>query len=134
MSTVWSPVTFDEQPPALRVVGTVVMPVVAGAVCGLLLGVSEAVYLVLSLLCIAGGVVAGREHRGPLAGLARGLWGGTLFGLAILAVHELTGADAKASLPDPPVLLAVLTGLIGAGLGALGAWTRRRDAARSVAA
>jgi hypothetical protein len=32
------------------------------------------------------------------------------------------------------VLLAVLTGLIGAGLGALGAWTRRRDAARSVAA
>lgn len=134
MSTVWSPVRFDEQPPALRVVGTVVLPVVAGGVCGLLLGVSEAAYLVLSLLCVAGGVVAGREHRGPLAGLARGLWGGTLFGLAILAVHALTGADAKASLPDPPVLLAVLTGLIGAGLGALGAWTRRRDGAGAVAA
>jgi len=55
----------------------------------------------------------------------RGLIGGALFGGFILIVHELTGKAAKAHLPDPPIVLAAVTAVVGAGLGALGAGWRR---------
>ena len=104
----------------------VAVPVVYGAITGILLGESEAAYLVLALLGILGGFVAGLEHEGALEGFYRGLLGGLLFGTAILVANGLMDEEPKAHLPDPEVLLIVITGGLGAALGALGAWLRVR--------
>lgn len=108
----------------------VVVPLLFGAVVGLTLGASEPVYLVLSVLGIAGGYLAGLEHDVPLEGLYRGLLGGLLFGTGILVAHGVSGAAPKADLPDPDALLLVVTGGIGSLLGLLGARSRAKDAAR----
>jgi len=91
-----------------------------------MLGVSEAGYLVLSLLGIAGGFFAGLEHRGGEEGVVRGVTGGLLFGTFILFGHAFIGGDAKADLPSPEILLVVITTLAGGLLGALGGWRRGR--------
>jgi hypothetical protein len=101
-------------------------PIVFGAITGFFLGQSEAVYVVLALLGILGGFVAGMEHEGALEGFYRGILGGLLFGLAILATNGLLDEEPKAHLPDPEVLLIVITGAFGAALGALGGWFRVR--------
>jgi hypothetical protein len=102
------------------------VPCVAGAVCGVLLGVSGGAYLVLTVLAIGGGYFAGLEHRDASEGLARGVVGGVQFGALILLAHELEGSSAKADLPHPAILLVVLTTLFGALLGYLGGRTRQR--------
>jgi hypothetical protein len=95
-----------------------------GALCGWLLGVNKTAYLVLSLLAIAGGYIAGQEHDGAGEGAIRGVIGGLLFGGSILLVHEATGKAPKADIPDPKILLVVITTAAGVILGALGG--RRR--------
>ena len=102
-----------------------IVPCVAGAVCGVLLGVSGAAYLVLSVLAIAGGYLAGLEHRDGGEGAGRGVVGGAQFGAFILLAHELEGSSAKADLPHPAILLLVFTVGFGALLGFLGG--RRRE-------
>jgi hypothetical protein len=99
-------------------------PVVLGALCGIALGLSEAVYLGLSLLAALGGVAAGFEHARARSGLLRGVVGGCLFGFALLAAHAIAGAPPLAKLPDPQVVLVVITTVIGALLGGLGARLR----------
>jgi hypothetical protein len=101
------------------------VPIVFGAICGWLLGVNEAAYLVLSILAIAGGYVAGMEHEGAGQGAIRGLVGGALFGGSILLVHEAIGEEPKAHLPEPEILLVAITTVAGVILGALGG--RRRQ-------
>ena len=106
----------------------VAVPTIYGAITGVLLGENEAAYTVLALLGILGGFVAGLEHEGGLEGFYRGLLGGLLFGTAILAANGIMDEEPKAHLPDPEVMLIVITGAAGAGLGALGGWLRvRRD-------
>src|SRR3712207_8919336 len=105
-------------------------PLLFGALTGFFLGESEVVYLVLSLLGILGGLAAGLEHEGALEGFYRGLLGGLLFGVAILATNGLLDEEPKAHLPDPEVMLIVITGAFGAGLGALGGWLRTRRGGR----
>jgi len=83
------------------------VPLAFGAVCGWLLGVNETAYLVASLLAIGGGYFAGKEHDGAGEGALRGLVGGALFGGGILLVHEATGKEPKADLPEPAALLLV---------------------------
>ncbi|HEV2062651.1 MAG TPA: hypothetical protein VGR12_07345 [Solirubrobacteraceae bacterium] len=104
----------------------VAVPSIYGAITGWTLGESEAVYTVLALLGILGGLVAGLEHEGGLEGFYRGLLGGLLFGTAILVANGLIDEKPKAHLPDPEVLLIVITGAFGAALGALGGWFRTR--------
>jgi hypothetical protein len=104
----------------------VVVPIVFGVITGVMLGKSEPVYVALTLLGIAGGFVAGMEHEGALEGFYRGLLGGLLFGTAILVTNGVLDGEPKAHLPDPEVLLVVITGAFGAGLGALGGWMRLR--------
>ena len=104
----------------------VAVPAIYGAITGWTLGVSEAVYTVLALLGILGGFVAGLEHEGALEGFYRGLLGGLLFGTAILTANGLFDEAPKAHLPDPEVLLVVITGGAGSILGALGGWLRLR--------
>ena len=112
--------------PAVRVGLVVGGPVLFGALCGVLLGISESAYLIASILAILGGFFAGFEHPGASEGAVRGVIGGTLFGSFILIGHEIHGHEAKADLPDPQVLLIVATAAFGMILGAVGGHVRGR--------
>ena len=104
----------------------IVVPMIFGAITGYFLAQSEAVYTVLALLRIVGGFFAGLEHEGALEGFYRGILGGLLFGLAILSTNGLLDEEPKAHLPDPEVLLIVITAAFGCALGALGGWMQAR--------
>jgi hypothetical protein len=117
---------MSENPRPVQVVLVAVLAAVFGAVCGYFLGVSEATYLVLSAIGIAGGVGAGLDHMGARAGARRGLAAGSIFGAAILVAHEVHGAEPKAELPEPPILLIVLTTVLGVAFAAFGGWLRER--------
>ena len=106
-------------------------PIALGVVTGFALGLSEIAYLVLSLVGIIGGYFAGLEHDSPREGFHRGLVGGMLFGVTILLTHGLTGREAQAELPDPEILVVVITTVFGVVLGTLGARSRRKKLARS---
>jgi hypothetical protein len=103
-----------------------VLPVLFGAFCGVLLGISESAYLIASILAILGGFLAGFEHPSPREGVLRGACGGTLFGSFILIGHAIHGHEAKADLPHPHVLLIVATAVFGMILGAIGGYVRGR--------
>lgn len=120
------PTLLRTRPIPLQLVLAGVVPAAFGAICGWLLGVDETAYFVASALAIAGGYFAGREHYGGREGALRGLIGGTIFGGFILLVHEATGKEAKANLPDPPILLMVVTAVFGVALGAMGGAARQR--------
>jgi hypothetical protein len=127
------PPLLAEHPRGLQVLLAGVVPVIYGAVTGLFLGVSEGTYLVLSIIGILGGIGAGFDHLGPGAGARRGVLAGLLFGGSILLAHEIHGADAKADLPDPAILLVAVTTLLGAAFGAIGGWLRSRATAPGAA-
>jgi hypothetical protein len=79
-------------------------------------------------VAIGGGFLAGLEHDTARSGAIRGFVGGALFGGFILIVHELSGLEAKAHLPEPAIVLAVITSVIGGVLGALGVrWRAKRE-------
>jgi hypothetical protein len=115
-----------DRPFTAQAVLAIVLPVAYGLLVGLVLGVSEGGYLVLSLLGILGGIGAGYDHLGADEGLVRGVIGGLLFGVAILAGHSIFGQQAKATLPDPHVVLPIVTTILGALLGAIGGALRAR--------
>ena len=121
-----SPPLFESHPPGVQVLLGVVGPMIAGVIGGVLLGVSEPAYLVYSVLAIGAGYFGGMEHVGAGEGAQRGFAGGLLFGVFILFTHEVTGAEAKAELPHPEIVLVVLTTVLGVGLGALGGRSRAR--------
>ena len=120
-----SPLLEERSRPAQAVLALVV-PAAYGVVTGYFLGVSESTYVILSVLAVVGGVGAGFDHRGAAAGAKRGLLGGVLFGAFVLIAHEIHGATAKAHLPEPAILLVVITAVLGVALGALGGWLRGR--------
>jgi hypothetical protein len=120
------PPLLSEHPRPLQITLVAIVPAIYGAITGYFLGVSEATYLVLSVIGVVGGVGAGLDHLGAKAGARRGLVAGLIFGAAILIAHELHGAEAKAELPDPPILLMVVTTALGALFGALGGRLRER--------
>ena len=110
----------------MQVVSAIVLPIAFGLICGIVLGVNGALYGVLTVLAILGGIGAGYEHYDAAEGAARGVAGGLLFGTFILFGHAVAGTRAKATLPDPHVVLVLLTVLGGVGFGALGGSLRRR--------
>ena len=114
------PPPFSERTQRAQIVLAVAVPFLFGAVAGVFLGISAAVYWVLAALAAIGGVLAGSEHPGPADGAKRVCVGGALFGLGILIAHAIAGTDAKVSLGDFPPLLIVIDALIGAALGAIG--------------
>jgi hypothetical protein len=118
---------LHERSRGVELVLLVVVPSVGGAIGGVLLGVSEIAYLVFSALAIAAGFLGGLEHRGGWNGFYRGLIGGMEFGLFILIAHGVGfDSEPKALLPDPDVLLVVITTVLGCLLGALGGRQRVR--------
>jgi hypothetical protein len=115
--------------PTAQIVVAIVVPALFGLICGIVLGVSGALYGVLAVLATFGGIGAGFEHDDVGEGAARGFAGGMLFGTFILFGHVASGLHAKTSLPSPHVVLVIITMLAGTGLGGLGARLRvRRDA------
>jgi hypothetical protein len=116
-----------ERRPGEQAFIVLVLPAVFGAICGLLLGVSAGLYTVLTLLGILGGIAAGYDHATPSEGALRGVAGGALFGTFILLAHAITGAHAKAKLPEPHVVLPIATTLISIALGAIGGGIRARQ-------
>jgi len=128
------PPLLSERPRPAQVLLAVVVPAVYGAITGIFLGVSELVYLVLSVAGILGGVGAGLEHMGAAAGARRGVIAGSLFGGFILIAHELSGADAEAHLPEPAILLVVITTTLAIGLAGLGGRLRAREVRKGAVA
>lgn len=128
------PPLLSSRSPAEQVLIANVVPSVFGAITGLVLGLHEVAYLLLAgPIGIGGGYFAGLEHRTGPEGAARGALGGLQFGALIVGVHELSGLDPMAQLPEPAILLVVLTTFFGAVLGFLGGMTRERRARRVVA-
>jgi hypothetical protein len=117
---------MSEHPRPTQVILVGVVPAVFGAITGIFLGISEPVYIVLSILGILGGVGAGFDHVGAAAGAKRGLLAGLLFGSFILIAHELSGMEEKAHLPEPAIVLVVITTVLGAAFGAVGGLLRAR--------
>ena len=116
------------RPAAVQLLLSDGVPLVYGAICGVVLGASKGVYLVLQVFAVIGGFLAGLEHETPAEGAARGEVAGLLFGIGILLAHGLADTKAKASLPDPEILLVVITAVGGVILGALGArWRAGRS-------
>ena len=115
-----------EHPRWLQVLLALVLPAAYGALTGYFLGISATTYLVLSILGVLGGIGAGFDHLGAASGLRRGIVAGLIFGSSILIAHAIHGAEAKTALPDPTILLLVITTGLGATFGALGGWLRER--------
>ena len=124
------PPPFFERPFWLQLVGGIVVPAVYGILTGFTLSVHEILYYALSgPIAIAGGFLAGVEHRGADEGVLRGAIGGLIFGSFILLGNEILNPDeTKAHLPDPQSGLVFVTSIGGAILGALGArWRIRQE-------
>jgi apolipoprotein N-acyltransferase len=119
------PELFENRTMGLKVVLVLLVPLVFGAICGLVLGPSATWYLVLQGVAALGGLLAGLEHRKLGQAAIRGLLAGLVFGIAIVAAHLLSGATDHGLMPQP-VLLPVITAVAGALLTALGSLLRRR--------
>ncbi len=118
---------FEDRPSGVQIVGGIVVPVVFGLLTGFALAWNEVVYLLLvGPVGIAGGILAGMEHRAPDEGFVRGLIGGLVFSSFILLGLKITGDDPTTELADPRVVYVLFITLISGGLGALGAALRRR--------
>ena len=128
------PDLLESHPPQTQLILALVVPAAFGAITGIFLGVSEIVYLILSILGIGGGYMAGKEHIGASEGATRGFTGGILFGTFILATHAVTGLERTAHLPEPEILLVVITTVFGIGLGALGGRSRAKTESRAATA
>lgn len=128
------PPLLEERPQGHQIALALVVPAIFGAITGYTLGHSEGVYTVLSILAAIGGVLAGFDHLGAAAGAKRGVISGAIFGAFLLIANEIDGSEATAKLPDPAIVLVILTAVIGALLGVLGGWLRERTAARRAGA
>ncbi len=101
---------WEEMSPGRRVFDALLLPAVFALLCGLALGVSGPLYLVLVILALLGGIAGGAQYPSRRDALIRGLVAGTIFGLFILLGFELGGEDeAKVDLPDPHIALLVVT-------------------------
>jgi hypothetical protein len=98
----------------------VVVPSGYGFVTGIALDKSKGLYIVLILLAVVGGLLAGFEMYGSGQGAARGAVGGTLFGVFVLLGHQVVSGDATVKLPDPAILYLLFTIVPGVALGAWG--------------
>lgn len=126
MSRVPRPPLLRDRPENTQVVLAVIVPLVFGAVVGVVLGTSASLYWVLLGVAALGALLSGLEHVEVKEAAGRGAVAGAMFGLGILAAHQLAGTDAKVSLGSFPPLLIVIDAIAGALLAALGCWLSRR--------
>jgi hypothetical protein len=116
----YQPVLFrDRERPAQIVLGGVV-PALAGAIAGVLVGVSSGAYWGYAAFIAIASIVAGFEHLDGWGGADRGLVAGAIYGIGLLVAHAIVGTHAKVSLGSFPPLLAVVTAIAGMLLSATG--------------
>jgi 4-amino-4-deoxy-L-arabinose transferase-like glycosyltransferase len=122
------PTRLRERPENTQVVLAVIVPLLFGAVVGVVLGTSASLYWILLAVASLAALLSGLEHDEVKEAAGRGAVAGAMFGLGILAAHQLAGTDAKVSLGSFPPLLIVIDAIAGALLAALGCWLggRRR--------
>lgn len=121
------PPLFRDQPRVVQILLGLVAPLAFGALCGYLLGASEAWFNGLMLLAGLGGIGAGFEHLGAREGALRGIIGGVLFASGLLVCFSLRALPARVPLPLPIGGMVALYAASGAPLGALGGRLRRRS-------
>lgn len=127
----YQPTLFrDRERPSQIMIGGVV-PVLAGAVAGVLVGVSSGAYWGCAVVVTLGSVVAGFEHQDGWGGADRGLVAGAIYGTALLLTHAIVGTHAKVSLGNFPPLLAVLTAIVGMLLTGVGGRIARAQRERT---
>lgn len=124
-----TPTSFRERPANTRVVLAVIVPLLFGAVVGVVLGVSAAFYWILLAVATLAGLLSGLEHGEAKEAAGRGALAGAMFGLGILVAHQMAGTDAKVSLGSFPPFLIVIDSVAGALLAALGCRLGRRSGA-----
>jgi hypothetical protein len=115
-----TPTLFRDRSRTFQVIVGGVVPLLFGAVVGIVVGVTSGGYWALAALAALGGVLAGLEHRDGWGGADRGLVGGALFGLGVVVAHAIAGTHAKVSLGSFPPFVIVIDAIIGMLLGALG--------------
>jgi apolipoprotein N-acyltransferase len=120
------PTLLRERPENTQVWLAVIVPLVFGAVVGIFLGTSATVYWILLAVASLGALLSGLEHDQVKEAAGRGAVAGAMFGLGILATHQLAGTDAKVSLGSFPPLLILIDAIAGALLAALGCWLSGR--------
>jgi hypothetical protein len=125
---------LSEHPRSAQFTLAFVVPALYGALTGYFLGVSETVYLILSIVGIVGAVGAGLDHAGARAGAVRGVIAGSVFGAFILIAHEIDGSEAEAHLPEPAIVLVLITTVLAIAFAALGGWLRGRAMSKEAAA
>lgn len=116
----YTPTLFRDRPRPVQVIFGGVVPLMIGALAGIMVGVAPGAYWAVGAVAAVGGILAGFEHRDGWGGADRGLVGGALYGIGLLVAHAIAGTDATVSLGSFPPLLAVVTAIIGMFLGALG--------------
>jgi apolipoprotein N-acyltransferase len=128
------PTLLRERSERTQVVLAVIVPLLFGAIVGIVLGTSASTYWILLGVASLGALLAGIEHDQVKEAAGRGAVAGAMFGLGILAAHQLAGTDAKVSLGSFPPLLIVIDAIAGALLTALGCWLSRRRRAKPAGA
>jgi hypothetical protein len=116
----YTPTLFRDRPRPVQVILGGLVPLMIGALAGIMVGVAPGAYWAVAAIAAVGGILAGFEHRDGWGGADRGLVGGALYGIGLLVAHAIAGTDATVSLGSFPPLLAVITAIIGMLLGALG--------------
>jgi hypothetical protein len=130
----YQPVLFRDRPRPAQIALGGVVPAIAGAVAGILVGVSSGAYWGYGAFVAIGSVIAGFEHQDGWGGADRGLIAGAIYGIALLVAHAIVGTEAKVSLGSFPPFLAVITAIAGMLLSAAGgriARLQRERAARA---
>jgi hypothetical protein len=102
-------------PLVVRVQLELLGPLLAGAVCGFLLGINGPAFVTGTALATAAGAAG-------LGGVGSGGTGsrwltfvpGTIFAIGMVAAHESSGDVAKVGMPSPLFLVIPLSALIGA--------------------
>jgi hypothetical protein len=129
----YEPVLLRDRTRREQIILAGAVPAVAGAVAGVLIGVSSGAYWAYAALAAVGSIVSGFEHQDGWGGADRGLVAGLIYGIALLLMHAIVGTHAKASLGSFPPLLAVVTAIAGMLLSALGGRIARLQRERRTA-
>jgi uncharacterized membrane protein len=124
------PTLLRERAENTQVMLAVIVPLLFGAVVGVVLGTSATFYWILLAVATLGALLSGLEHDQVKEAAVSGAVAGAMFGLGILAAHQLAGTDAKVSLGSFPPALIVIDAVAGALLAALGCRLGRRTSAR----
>jgi hypothetical protein len=114
------PVLFRDRSRPVQIILGGVLPAVVGTIAGIMVGVSATGYWIVGGVAGLGGFLSGFEHRDGWGGADRGFFAGLIYGIALLVTHKLIGNSAKVSLGSTPVLLPVVTAIIGMLITAAG--------------